>query len=166
MTHQTMNAMTENKIALKKEQIQLLEKAAVLFEKGNMQPAVAKILALLLVSDNPELTFDEIRETLEISKSATSTAINQLLSAKRIEYKTRLGDRKRYFRSRIMSWKDDMKEQNEGLRAAIEILQQIKDQRPAETVELNANLEKIIAFMGFMIEEMPELFAKFEKKYQ
>ena len=156
--------MTENKIALKKEQIKLLEKAAVLFEKGNMQPAVAKILALLLVSDNPELTFDEIRETLEISKSATSTAINQLLSAKRIEYKTRLGDRKRYFRSRIMSWRDDMKEQNEGLRAAIEILQQIKDQRPAETVELNANLAKIIAFMGSMIEEMPELLAKFEKK--
>lgn len=157
--------MTENKIALKAEQIELLEKAAVLFEKGSMQPAVAKILALLLVSDNPELTFDEIRETLEISKSATSTAINQLLSSNRIEYKTRLGDRKRYFRSRIMSWKDDMKGQTEGLRHAIEILQQIKDQRPAETVEFNANLEKIIAFMDFMIEEMPELYAKFEKKY-
>lgn len=143
----------------------MLEKAAVLFEKGSMQPAVAKILALLLVSDNPELTFDEIRETLEISKSATSTAINQLLSSNRIEYKTRLGDRKRYFRSRIMSWKDDMKDQTEGLRSAIEILQQIKDQRPAETVEFNANLRKLIAFMDFMVEEMPSLYKKFENQY-
>lgn len=157
--------MTEHKIALKDEQIKLLEKAAVLFEKGNMQPAVAKILALLLVSDNPELTFDEIRETLEISKSATSMAVNQLLISKRIEYKTRLGDRKRYFRSRIMSWKDDMKEQTEGLRSAIDILQQINDQRPAETVEFNASLEKIIAFMEFMIEEMPDLYKRFERQY-
>ena len=158
--------MTGNKIALKKEQVQLLEKAAVLFEKGSMQPAVAKILALLLVSDNPELSFDEIRETLEISKSAASVAINQLLSSNRIEYKTRLGDRKRYFRSRIMSWQDDMKEQTEGLKLAIEILQQIKDQRPAETVEFNASLEKIIAFMNFMVEEMPDLYKKFEMQYK
>lgn len=130
-----------------------------------MQPAIAKILALLLVSDDPELTFDEIRETLGISKSAASMAINQLLTANKIEYKTRLGDRKRYFRSRIMSWKDDMKEQTEGLRSAIEVFQQIKDQRPAETVEFNENLRKLIAFMDFMVEEMPDLYRKFEKQY-
>ncbi|GHB78666.1 GbsR/MarR family transcriptional regulator [Persicitalea jodogahamensis] len=158
--------MSENKIDLRKSQVELLEKAAVLFEKGNMQPAVAKILALLLVSDNPELSFDEIRETLEISKSAASVAINQLLSSKKIEYITRLGDRKRYFRSRIKSWQEDMEEQNQGLKIAVDILQQIRDQRPAETVEFNANLEKIIAFLNFMIEEMPDLHKKFEKKYR
>ena len=157
--------MNEHKINLRPEQIQLLEKAAVLFEKGSMQPAIAKILALLLVSDDPELTFDEIRETLGISKSAASMAINQLLTANKIEYKTRLGDRKRYFRSRIMSWKDDMKEQTEGLRSAIEVFQQIKDQRPAETLEFNENLRKLIAFMDFMVEEMPDLYRKFEKQY-
>ncbi|MPR32164.1 GbsR/MarR family transcriptional regulator [Salmonirosea aquatica] len=158
--------MSENKIDLRKNQIELLEKAAVLFEKGNMQPAVAKILALLLVSDNPELSFDEIRETLEISKSAASVAINQLLSSNRIEYITRLGDRKRYFRSRIKSWQEDMEEQNQGLKIAVDILQQIRDQRPTETVEFNANLEKIIAFLHFMIEELPDLHKKFEMKYQ
>ncbi len=157
--------MSDNKIDLRKEQIQLLEKAAVLFEKGNMQPAVAKILALLLVSDNPELTFDEIRETLEISKSAASVAINQLLNSKRIEYITRLGDRKRYFRSRIKSWQEDMEEQNEGLKVAADILQQIHDQRPAETEEFNKNLERVIAFLNFMQAEMPALYRKFEKQY-
>lgn len=157
--------MSENKIDLRKEQVQLLEKAAVLFEKGSMQPAVAKILALLLVSDNPELSFDEIRETLEISKSAASVAINQLLNSNRIEYITRLGDRKRYFRSRIKSWQEDMEEQNQGLKIAAEILQQILDQRPAETFEFNENLERIIAFLNFMQAEMPALYRKFEMQY-
>lgn len=157
--------MSDHKINLRQEQIQLLEKAAVLFEKGSMQPAVAKILALMLVSDDPELTFDEIRDTLEISKSAASTAINQLLTANKIEYKTRLGDRKRYFRSRIMSWQDDMREQTQSLSVVAGVLQQIRDQRPDGTVEFNANLEKIIAFMNFIIEEMPGLYRKFEKQY-
>ena len=68
-----------NKINLRKEQIQLIEKLAVMIEKGGLQPAMAKIIALLMVNDEPELTFDEIWETLGISKSAASQAINQLL---------------------------------------------------------------------------------------
>ena len=96
-----------NKINLRKEQIQLIEKLAVIIEKNGLQPAMGKIIALLMVSDEPELTFDEIWETLGISKSAASQAINQLIAANKIEYRTKIGDRKRYFCSRVNSWQED-----------------------------------------------------------
>ena len=40
----------------------------------------------LLIADRNELTFDEIKDALNISKSATSTAINLLINTNRIEY--------------------------------------------------------------------------------
>jgi DNA-binding transcriptional regulator GbsR (MarR family) len=75
----------------------LIEKIGVYFEHG-MPPAAARILALLIVSDHESFSFDEIRTNLNLSKSATSTGINVLLGVNKIEYFTKTGDRKRYFR--------------------------------------------------------------------
>lgn len=157
--------MTEHKIILRKEQVGLLEKMAVLMEKGGMQPAAAKILALLLVSDEPELTFDEIRETLELSKSATSVVINHLLTTNKIEYKTRIGDRRRFFRSRLMSWTEQIQQDIGGLASVSSFFQEILDQRPDHTPEFNASLHKLIAFLKFMNREMGDLYQRFEEEY-
>ncbi len=164
MHSKELKQIMPDKITLRKEQINLLEKTAVLLEKTGLQPALAKILSLLLVNDDPEMTFDQIRETLSLSKSATSQALNQLLTLEKIEYKTKIGDRKRYFCSRVMSWQDDTKAQMEGLDFFSNLLQQILDQRPSKTKEFNSSLKKLIAFMNFLAKEMPALYQKFEEK--
>ncbi len=151
-----------NKINLRKEQVQLIEKFAVILEKSGFQPAMGKIVALLMVNDEPELTFDEIWETLGISKSAASQAITQLIATNRLEYKTKLGDRKRYFYSRITSWQEDTKAQMESLSVMTDILHQILIQRPAKTKDFNKSLKKLISFMEFVTKEMPALYKKFE----
>ena len=81
------------------KQDELIEKIGVHFEKEGLQPVAARILSLLTVSDKEEQTFDEIRDTLKISKSAASNGINLLLKINSIEYITKLGDRKRYFKT-------------------------------------------------------------------
>ncbi|MDQ6844492.1 MAG: MarR family transcriptional regulator, partial [Bacteroidota bacterium] len=129
-----------------------------------MPPALAKILALLLINDEPEMTFDQIRETLSLSKSATSQALNQLLTLEKIEYKTKIGDRKRYFCSRVMRWQEDTKSQMEGLDFFASLLKQILEQRPSKTKEFNASLKKLISFMDYLAKEMPILYKKFEDK--
>ncbi|MGB7393051.1 MAG: MarR family transcriptional regulator, partial [Pricia sp.] len=88
-------------IKLTKEQQELIEKFGVIQEGMGLNPASARVNALLTISDKLELTFDEIRETLKLSKSATSNAINFLLERENIGYKTKLGDRKRYFFSKL-----------------------------------------------------------------
>ena len=66
----------EGKVKLTTKQQQLLEKAIVIHERLGYTPAASQILALLLISDKVELTFDQIRTTLNLSKSATSNALN------------------------------------------------------------------------------------------
>jgi hypothetical protein len=44
-----------NKISLRKRQVELIEESAILHEKAGMQPAMAKIISLLYVSDETEL---------------------------------------------------------------------------------------------------------------
>ena len=86
-------------MVLTEKQKVLIEKIGIVTEREGMQPAAARIIGLLYVADNPELTFDEILGALRISKSAASNALNLLLQTNRIEYTTFSGDRKRYFRN-------------------------------------------------------------------
>ncbi len=155
-----------NKIILRKEQVQLIEKLAVIIEKTGLQPAMGKIIALLMVNDEPEMTFDEIWETLGISKSAASQAINQLLAANKLEYKTKLGDRKRYFCSRINSWQEDTKAQMDSFSGFTAILKQVLAQRPTKTKDFNNSLKTLIGFMEFLTKELPALYKKFEAQQQ
>jgi len=147
-----------------KAQQELIEKMGVVHERSGIQPAAARIIALLMISDRTELTFDEIQQTLGISKSSASVAINLLLSMNRIEYITRAGDRKRYFRSRIMAWREDMKSQIQRMTAMSQLLREILEQRPQNTGEFNSILAEVIDFMEFFQKEAPALFRKWDEK--
>ncbi len=85
-------------------QLELVERIGVVHERHGMRPAAGRIIGLLLVSPVPELTFDEIRETLGLSKSATSTSLSFLQAVGSVTYITRPGDRKRYFRKCVDDW--------------------------------------------------------------
>ena len=148
-------------IVNEKQQV-LIEKLGVFYEHEGFHPAGARVMALLLIADRNELTFDEIRDVLNISKSAASTAINLLITTKRIEYFTNPGERKRYFRANIMNWKNHMKEKLEGIITMQSLMKEIIDQRPASTPEFNASLQELSSFMTFFHQEIPLLIERWK----
>lgn len=82
-----------------KEQQLLIEKIGVhIEERLRLSPLASRIYALLTLSSYDGLTFDEIREVIDASKSSTSVNINVLTQLKYVEYYTKLGNRKRYFK--------------------------------------------------------------------
>ena len=83
------------RIAKQKELIELIGRNS---ERDVFQPVAARIMALLMVMDKEEYTFDEIVEEMKISKSSASTALRNLELRGVVEYVTYPGDRKRYFR--------------------------------------------------------------------
>jgi len=149
-------------IQMTEKQLRLIEKLGVFYEMGGMQPAAARILALLLVSDNTELTFEEIYETLHLSKSATSNALNVLLSTEKLEYITQPGERRRYFRFKIRSLKEGVQKSLEGITAYNVLLKEVLALRPENTSEFYANLEESSQFLDFIKQELPKLFQKWE----
>lgn len=147
---------------LSEEQKKLVEKFGVVLEKSGLAPAQARISGLLIIADKVELTFDEIMQALQLSKSATSNALNSLLLMDQITYTTRIGDRKRYFKSKLASMEGEFERKTNQMLAIKFLLQEILDSRTEETAEFNQKLAKVISFMEFMQVEMPVIYNKWK----
>lgn len=79
----------------------IVEEMGVYFEQNqNMSPIAARIMSLLIISPPEGYSFDEIVCFFKSSKSSISTNLKFLLELDSIEYFTKPGDRKRYFRSK------------------------------------------------------------------
>jgi len=150
---------------LRENQKQLIEKIGVHLESEGLSPAAARIMALLVVADEVEITFDDIYQSLSISKSTASSAINMLLTMGRIEYITKPGDRRRYFRSKVGNWFNDFEGKIIQVRNAKLMFKEVLEQRTKDTKEFNRSLAMLINFMDFMEAEMPALIEKFKKKH-
>lgn len=83
----------------KKEQEQLIEVIGLgIEERLNLSPIASRIYSLLILSSYDGLTFEEIRDVIQASKSSTSININVLSQLDYINFYTKPGDRKRYFK--------------------------------------------------------------------
>lgn len=152
----------ENKLTDKQKE--LIESFGVIQEQMGLSPAAARVNALLTVSDIAELSFDQIKAALGISKSATSNAINYLLSLDRIGYKTKPGDRKRYFYSKLDQWKTSFRKDMLGLNYYRDMLSEIIAHRSKDNISFNEQLEELNAFMDYFIRESINLIDNWKKK--
>lgn len=118
---------------------------------------------MLTIADTVELTFDDIREALELSKSATSNAINNLLMLKRIGYKTKPGDRKRYFYSKMGQWQDAFMDSMNGLTGYNELLKNILKNRTKDSIEFNAQLKELTDFIDYYQKESIKIIKNWKK---
>ncbi|MCB9234760.1 MAG: MarR family transcriptional regulator [Bacteroidia bacterium] len=156
--------MEDSKIHLSEEQKTLVERLGMTYERSGMTQVASRILGLLLVSEDPDLTFDQLQATLGVSKSAISNSLNFLINTNKIEEISRLGERKRYFRSKVLQWKEEIKKSSSQMTQFTDLLKTVLKQRPGNTLEFNQNLAELIDFMEFMREEMPMLFKKWESR--
>jgi DNA-binding transcriptional regulator GbsR (MarR family) len=143
---------------------ELIEEIGIYHENSGFQPAVARVVGLLLVSDKPELTFDEISETLNISKSATSNALNMLLNTGHIEYTTFSGDRKRYFRIKSSNWRDMFTKKMEDLSGLNDLLKRVLEIRKRENPVYDQKLLSFISFLDYLKQQLPSLIEQWEKE--
>ncbi|MGB8451275.1 MAG: hypothetical protein WCD89_02995 [Anaerocolumna sp.] len=78
--------------------LELIEEFGLFLEKSGYLPSAARVYALLMIWDKPELHFDEIQEILQLSKGATSKALNNLETLGRIKMFTKTGVRKKLYK--------------------------------------------------------------------
>ncbi|MAO09629.1 MAG: transcriptional regulator [Flavobacteriaceae bacterium] len=145
------------------KQKELIESFGVVQENMGLSPASARVNALLTISDTVELTFDDIREALGLSKSATSNAVNNLLMLKRIGYKTKPGDRKRYFYSKMGQWQNAFMDSMNGLTGYNELLKDILKNRTKDTKEFNEQLKELTEFIAYYQKESIKIIKNWKK---
>ncbi len=139
----------------------LLIESAEIFKDINWTPIAAKIIGLFYVSDQKYFTFQEIIDTLNISKSNASRALKVLLSTGKVAYITK-GDnkRKRYFYLSVGGSITLINNMLEGFKRQQMFFEKILSLRSDENPELNQliqyqkdYLEKIIPMLQIKTKE-------------
>lgn len=150
---------------LSNKQKELIEKIGIYFEQA-MPPAAARILALLIVSDQDSFGFEEIRSNLNLSKSATSNGLNALLSVQKIEYYTKTGDRKRYFKWKPTSTINHFKTEIEkilGLNNLLENALQLKQDKESYNAKMLGELSDL---MHYLYKETSTIYEQWKENKQ
>ena len=148
-------------MTLSQQQGELIEKIGIYFEQG-MQPAAARILALLIVSDKDSFSFDEIREILTLSKSATSNGLSFLSRVNKIEYYTKTGDRKRYFKWSPLHTINHFKEGIEKVLGLNKLFDEAINLKKDKDSFNSQKLVELTDLMNFLHQEMPAIYKKWE----
>lgn len=105
---------------------QLIEEIGLaLEERMGISPLAARIYSLLILSSYDGLTFEAIREIIGASKSSTSINLNVLLQLRNVEYYTKPGDRKRYFKVAKYFQINFLKQQSESIGNEINLIEKI-----------------------------------------
>lgn len=149
--------LTENKL-------ELIERIGVFHEQRGMQPLMGRIVGLLLVLDEAEATFDEIVDYLNVSKSAVSNALNFLQLQGHLAYKTKPGERKRYFYLTLENWEADMEKKLCDISQISSFMKDVLQERGNNKPEFNHNISDICNFMEFFRNRIPVLLKEFRSK--
>jgi len=92
-------------LTMQEERQEIIELFGIHFEQlYNIPPLAARIIGTLIIDGcKTGLTFDELVEKMQASKSSISTNLNLLQKMDKIFYFTKVGDRKKYFKAAPLS---------------------------------------------------------------
>lgn len=147
---------------LSTEQRDLVERIGVLHDQIGLRPAEGRIVGLLLVSPEPELTFDQIRATLGLSKSATSTALHHLQAIGSVEYCTRPGDRRRYFRKSYLDWERSFVDRGIKYLEIRHLLVEALAFKGKANEESRRSLERMIDFLTMLEQTILDAYSRWQ----
>ncbi len=160
--------MLSNQITMNTTQAgikQKVEKLGVILEKLDRRPMEARVFALLLLSEPPHQSFDQIREFLSASKSAVSNALNRLQQVGAVHYLTFSGDRKRYFKINTKTWHKRLADSLKNLTALNVLLEDVLVQRAeSKHQDFNNDLKKLVEFQLFLQDEIEKAVIKWNNK--
>ncbi len=108
------------------EKKDLVEELGLFFQnRHNLPPLAARIYAVLLLTSNEGYTFDELMEITKASKSSVSTNLTLLISLKFVDFYTKTGNRRRYFRSNGSYVKNMLQERIESVSKELAIADKV-----------------------------------------
>ncbi|MCT8339253.1 GbsR/MarR family transcriptional regulator [Luteirhabdus pelagi] len=108
------------------EKKKLIEETGLHFEVyGNLPPLAARIFATALLSKEEGYSFDEIMQITQASKSSVSTSLNLLIQLRYLEYYTKSGERKRYYRNGHHNLRGSLEDELRKVTKKVEVIKKI-----------------------------------------
>lgn len=152
-----------------KKQKRIIDSFGEQLTKDNYPPIAGRILGLFYTSDQKYFTFEEIKEALSISKSATSKALTFLDNIEEVSYVyDKNNKRLRLFYLNVIGMVKRIHLVLEGYKEQERLFKEVLKIRSEENQQLNNYIEKNILFsqdvLGFVQEKLELHFNDILKK--
>jgi DNA-binding transcriptional regulator GbsR (MarR family) len=141
-----------------------VEDFGVLFEGVGGSRMVGRVLGLLLVSETPELSAEEIAGRLRASQGAVSTATRTLVGTGLVRRRTRPGERRAYFGVNPDAWQETTRQQVAASAAFREMAERGLDLTKPGDPEARSGLEAMRDFYGFWERELSAVLARWDEE--
>lgn len=104
----------------------LVEELGLFFQEYHKFPPLAsRLYVIMILSSSDGFTFEELMKLTQSSKSSVSTNLNLLVSLKFVDFYTKPGKRKRYFKTTGSYVKNMLNEHVEAITTELKMVEKI-----------------------------------------
>ncbi|MGB3682475.1 MAG: MarR family transcriptional regulator [Rubrobacteraceae bacterium] len=145
------------------ERANYAEDFGLMFEGFGLPRMVGRVLGVLLISDPPELSAEELAEALQASRGSISSSTRTLIQMGLVQRRTRPGERKDYFRMKPGAWDELMRRELETLSRFRQMAERGLDIANSDSPEAQRNLEEMREFYAYWERELPAVLERWEE---
>ncbi len=147
------------------ERVNFIEETGVFFENLGMTRMAGRIMGHLMITDKEMVSFDELTQVLQASKSSISNNLKALTQTTFIKPVTRPGDRKTYYMlTPDMDWELYFEKRIQILQAMNQLFKKGLDLRVNKKDKPAQWLMEAIDFYDWLIKEFPALIERWKKE--
>lgn len=146
------------------ERLDFVEDFGMSFEQHRLPRMVGRVLGMLLVSDPPARSAEELAEELRASRGSISSATQTLARMGLVQRFSRPGERRDYFRVRPGAWMEVMRREQDSLRGFRKMAQRGLELMDGADPDAKRGLEEMRDLYAFWERELPALLERYEKE--
>ena len=146
------------------ERVRYVEEFRLLFGQFGLSRMLGRVLGVLMISDPPERSAEELAEELGASRGSISQTTRSLIQMSLVQRWSRPGERRDYFRIKPGAWHEIMRREMEALGDFRKIAERGLDLIDSEDPAARRSLEEMRDFYAYWEKEMPAVLHRWEKE--
>lgn len=149
---------------LDEERRRYVEEFGLLFGQFGLSRMFGRVLGVLMISDPPERSAEELAEALGASRGSISQTTRSLIQMGLVQRWSRPGERRDYFRIRSGAWHGIMRREMEALGGFREAAERGLELLDSEDPRARRSLEEMRDFYAYWEREMPAVLERWERE--
>ena len=146
------------------ERANYAEDFGLMFEGFGLPRMVGRVLGVLLISDPPELSAEELAEALQASRGSISSSTRMLITMGLVQRRTKRGERRDYFWMKPGAWDELMRQQLEDLSRFRQMAERGLDIANSDGAAARHNLEEMREFYTYWEKAIPAVMEQWEEE--
>ena len=151
---------------LDEERRSYVEEFGLLFGQFGLSRMLGRVLGVLMISDPPERSAEELVEALGASRGSISQTTRSLIQMGLVQRRSKPGERRDYFRIKPGAWGGIMRREMEALGGFRETAERGLELLDSEDPGARRSLEEMRDFYAYWEKAMPAVLEQWEMESQ